>query len=72
MRIRGLRQLGNGLLDDVFCNYSFFLFFNLLHYIVDSIKVALGTGNWQLGIEHLGIRNNVMISLSDHQCPKQP
>ena len=52
---------------------SFFLsFIYLLRYIVDSIKVALGIGNWQLGIEHSGIRNNVMICLSDHQCPKHP
>ena len=105
MRIRGLRQLGNGLLDDVFCNYSFFLSFflssflpfflsfflsfllsfflsffllfiylyiYLLRHIVDSIKVALGVGNWQLGIEYSGIRNNAMICLSDQKCPKHP
>ena len=32
-----------------------------------SIKVALGIGNWQLGVGHLSIQNNVMICLSDHQ-----
>ena len=69
----GLRQLGNGLLNVVFCIFSFLLSFSLsffiylLRYVVDSIKFVLGIGNWQLGIEHLGIRNNVMICLNDHQ-----
>ena len=49
-----------------------YLFIYLLRYIAESIKVALAIGNWQLGIEHSGIRNNVMICLSDHQCPKHP
>ena len=36
-------------------------------YIANSIKVASGIGNWQLGVGHLSIQNNVMICLSDHQ-----
>ena len=51
-------------------------------FIADSIKVALGIGNWRLGIGHLGIPNNATICRSDQQtisfllpnsqCPKQP
>ena len=41
----------------------------------DSIKVALGVENWQVGIGDLGLRNNVTICLSFRQtiasqCPK--
>ena len=43
-------------------------------FIADSIKVALGIGNWRLGIGHLGIPNNATICRSDQQtiasyCP---
>ena len=47
-------------------------------YVADSIKVALGIENWQLGIWHFGKPSNAMIFLSDNQvswCPnalKQP
>ena len=59
-RIRGLRKLRNVLLDDVFCNYSFFLsfflsfliylFIYLLRYIADINK--LGFGHWELATGH--------------------
>ena len=50
-----------------FLSFSLSFFLYLLRYIVYSIKVVLGIGNWQLSIEHLGIRNNVMTCLNDHQ-----
>ena len=38
-----------------------------LCYTAKSKKVALVVGHWELCIEHLGISNNAMSYLSDHQ-----